>query len=156
MFDIFTFTIFGSPVGRASWNWDAHTDFVEVIETQFHIRLVFPLYSQAASLYFTLSPSTLLFQSLCVFSAFVFVNKLCKQLNLSISTKNSRKLRAKHFIVTILSFMITGLVFWPIGCLFLFKLLSNKKKEEQRKKETVGRVTELYDGNVPCCVLSGF
>lgn len=157
MFNLFTFTIFGSPVRtilqklrcthRFCWsNWDS------LIQGLFFLFILMqPLCTSLTPRQLFCSP-----QSLCVFSAFVFLNKLCKQLNLSISTKNSQKLRAKHFIVTILSFMITRLVFWPIGCLFLFKLLSNKKRESRERRRLLEEWLELYDGKAPCCVLSGF
>lgn len=94
-------------------------------------------------LYTLISPSSsLLFLSvtLCL-PLFVFVNKLCKQLNLSSSTKKTQKtktqkIEAKHFIATILSFVITGTCVFnrpSFAIQIPFKL---KKKKSEKEKDT--------------------
>lgn len=99
---------------------------------------------RTTSLYCAPSPSPLLSPSvtLCL-PLFVFVNKLCKQLNLSSGTKTAENW-AKRFIATILSFVITGPCVLN-RLLFCYSNLFQIKKERGRKKDTKWRTSAPAD-----------
>lgn len=135
--------ISGPRVGR-SWNQDARRFFWRgVIERESHSTICFsffiltqPLCSLSLSL-----PSRLLFLSLSVnrsLPLFVFVNKLCKQLNLSSGRKKQQKIESKMLYRPSFVFCDNVALCFSIGRLLLFKFpfkLKKKRKKREREKE---------------------